>query len=633
MVASGAAITAQTIDASGCDIGIYVPPTVDNQTIGGASSALGVTVNGANDTGIFAEKNSGLTVQNDTIEGNGVNPGTGITSFGGIVLAGETNAAVSANTVTNNGGGGIFVNDDGPVNPGSPSAGTGPVVNATSNDVSGNTISANFGNCGIVYATHNAGGEITNSTIADNTITGEVGVFHATGPDVGGIVVATASAGATVSDISVQDNNVSNSFEGGIIVHSHAPHDVVTGVSITGNTVGPANNWGQTNGPPTTAGIIVGVDQLPPTLAATIEDTTVAQNTISAQFYGLWISGATGIVTTPANTISVLAGGTAIYNTPTPGSGYWQVASDGGVFNYGNAGFYGSAGSLKLNQPVVGMTTTQDQGGYWLVASDGGVFNYGDATFYGSTGSIKLNKPVVGMAATPYVPGAGGAPASPAGLGYWLVASDGGVFNYGDAGFFGSAGSLKLNKPIVGLAPTPDGKGYWLVAVRRRRLQLRRRRVLRIGRQPEAQSAHRRDRRDAVRQGLLARCCRRRRLQLRRRRVLRLGRQSQTEPAHRGYLGNAYGQRLLADCSRRRRVQLRRRQVPGLVGQPQAEQARRGLCRDWHYVLGVVARAWWLTKCRERSTRLSDGSGVVGAAHTDSPRSALPASSTNHYAS
>ncbi len=25
--------------------------------------------------------------------------------------------------------------------------------------------------------------------------------------------------------------------------------------------------------------------------------------------------------------------------------------------------------------------------------------------------------------------------------GYWLVASDGGIFNYGDAGFFGSAGA------------------------------------------------------------------------------------------------------------------------------------------------------------------------------------------------
>ena len=26
-------------------------------------------------------------------------------------------------------------------------------------------------------------------------------------------------------------------------------------------------------------------------------------------------------------------------------------------------------------------------GGYWLVASDGGIFAYGDVQFYGSTGS------------------------------------------------------------------------------------------------------------------------------------------------------------------------------------------------------------------------------------------------------
>jgi hypothetical protein len=31
------------------------------------------------------------------------------------------------------------------------------------------------------------------------------------------------------------------------------------------------------------------------------------------------------------------------------------------------------------------------------VASDGGIFSYGDATFYGSTGSIHLNKPIVAM--------------------------------------------------------------------------------------------------------------------------------------------------------------------------------------------------------------------------------------------
>jgi hypothetical protein len=42
--------------------------------------------------------------------------------------------------------------------------------------------------------------------------------------------------------------------------------------------------------------------------------------------------------------------------------------------------------------------------------------------------------------------------ASATGLGYWLAASDGGVFNYGDAVFHGSAGSLVLNKPVVAMA-------------------------------------------------------------------------------------------------------------------------------------------------------------------------------------
>jgi hypothetical protein len=42
--------------------------------------------------------------------------------------------------------------------------------------------------------------------------------------------------------------------------------------------------------------------------------------------------------------------------------------------------------------------------------------------------------------------------ATPDGKGYWLVASDGGVFGFGDAGFFGSATSLHLTKPVVGVA-------------------------------------------------------------------------------------------------------------------------------------------------------------------------------------
>jgi hypothetical protein len=66
-------------------------------------------------------------------------------------------------------------------------------------------------------------------------------------------------------------------------------------------------------------------------------------------------------------------------------------------------------------------------GGYWLVASDGGIFSFG-AVFLGSLGNFTLNAPVTGMAA------------SDDGGGYWMVGADGGAFAFGDAPFWGSAG-------------------------------------------------------------------------------------------------------------------------------------------------------------------------------------------------
>jgi hypothetical protein len=137
--------------------------------------------------------------------------------------------------------------------------------------------------------------------------------------------------------------------------------------------------------------------------------------------------------------------------TPT-GEGYWMVASDGGIFTFGDATFFGSTGAMKLNKPIVGMAATESGQGYYLVATDGGVFTFGDAKFRGSTGAIKLNQPIVGMTVMP------------GGDGYWMVAADGGIFNFGDAKFLGSTGAIKLNKPIVGMTATPTGKGYWMVA-------------------------------------------------------------------------------------------------------------------------------------------------------------------------
>ena len=61
----------------------------------------------------------------------------------------------------------------------------------------------------------------------------------------------------------------------------------------------------------------------------------------------------------------------------------------------------GSNGGTVLNKPIVGMATTPGGNGYWLVASDGGIFSFGDAVFYGSTGGHTSQWPIVGMAATP----------------------------------------------------------------------------------------------------------------------------------------------------------------------------------------------------------------------------------------
>ena len=129
---------------------------------------------------------------------------------------------------------------------------------------------------------------------------------------------------------------------------------------------------------------------------------------------------------------------------------YHVVTRDGGVFSFAGASFHGSL-------PGAGIKTgTKDiaegpGGGYWLLGDDGGVFSF-DVPFYGSMGGQRLNKPVVGMAPTS------------SGQGYWLVANDGGLFSFGDAGFFGSTGDSKLNAPVVGMSAVPSGQGYWLVA-------------------------------------------------------------------------------------------------------------------------------------------------------------------------
>ena len=122
---------------------------------------------------------------------------------------------------------------------------------------------------------------------------------------------------------------------------------------------------------------------------------------------------------------------------PPPSHGYWLVGSDGGIFTFGSAQFYGSTGSLHLQRPVVGITPTADRGGYWLVASDGGIFAFGDAGFHGSIPGTGLNPAGSGLPHSLNAPIVGMVPSTDGG-GYFMVASDGGVFAFGDARFEGS---------------------------------------------------------------------------------------------------------------------------------------------------------------------------------------------------
>ena len=146
------------------------------------------------------------------------------------------------------------------------------------------------------------------------------------------------------------------------------------------------------------------------------------------------------------------------------GHGYWLVASDGGIFSFGDARFYGSTGAMHLNRPIVGMATTPTGHGYWLVASDGGIFTFGDAASTarrarsGSTvrssasrartrprlldGRERRRHLHLRRRATSGRPAASRSPRRSsasrrrrAGNGYWLAEAGGTVHSFGDAGY------------------------------------------------------------------------------------------------------------------------------------------------------------------------------------------------------
>jgi len=309
ILSSNQQLIGATINATGCDLGIYIGPGTDKVLISG------VTVSGANEHGIFVQDASRVTIQYSVVTSNGVAghacPPAGAPPVGciaedkGIELVGTSDSVVTHNVVSHNrADGGIGVADDGPTDPGGPNTHTGNANGAKNDVVSDNLIIDNSNGCGIVVAAYNQGTPVENIHVLGNTITGAAPtsgqLFPAPGSYIGQIVVATDGPLAEISNTKVVGNKLDGSELPGIVVHSNAFGDVITQTLIQDNVI--ADN-GYYPGPPATNPNGPGISQGTTGIALIAEvggttnpspvlaHTNVSSNTILNDTNGVWLCG------------------------------------------------------------------------------------------------------------------------------------------------------------------------------------------------------------------------------------------------------------------------------------------------------------------------------------------------------
>jgi hypothetical protein len=113
------------------------------------------------------------------------------------------------------------------------------------------------------------------------------------------------------------------------------------------------------------------------------------------------------------------------------------------VYSFGTATNFGSV--TGTSSPVCAIESTPDGGGYWIVAQNGAVYTFGDAGAFGNLPALGVSPahPIIGLVPTSDDSG------------YWLIGSDGGIFAFGDAPFVGSLPGLGVSvTDIVGAVPT-----------------------------------------------------------------------------------------------------------------------------------------------------------------------------------
>ncbi|GLX96481.1 hypothetical protein Hesp01_44310 [Herbidospora sp. NBRC 101105] len=138
---------------------------------------------------------------------------------------------------------------------------------------------------------------------------------------------------------------------------------------------------------------------------------------------GLWLTTADGTVVAPDGTLTARRHAVVDIVATASGKGYWLVAADGSVWAYGDAAAVPKKPS-NLKAPVVSATSAG--AGLVLAGADGAVFALAGAAFHGSAASLRLTKPIIGVAAA-------------TADGYTLAAGDGAVFTFGTDGFMGNA--------------------------------------------------------------------------------------------------------------------------------------------------------------------------------------------------
>jgi hypothetical protein len=285
-----------------------------------------------------------------------------------------------------------------------------------------------------------------------------------------------AGAGGTISDSVLYGSGFGNASNQGIAVLLFD----AKGVTLSDDTVTGAGTDYGIDATSNSTGVVITHDAIgrtapdvPDTFGVGVIVAPDSTATVTCNTFSGWITDTVGVaaqplcITTtglPPGDVGVpydlqltAVGGTAPYTwsvasgtlppglTLSPTGKLSGTPTESGTFNFTIkvTDSIGAAVDEPFSEVIEGSP------GYWLGASDGGVFTFGQAGFLGSMGGKPLNAPVVGMASTPTG-------------GYLLVSADGGVFCFG-APFLGSLGGQHLDTTIVGMAATPDGGGYFLV--------------------------------------------------------------------------------------------------------------------------------------------------------------------------